>query len=143
MRVFYVHVTSGHGAMSLARRRPDALVAAMAPSYCCSIQHLLTYTCMLRSSYFAATRPLLQKAEKPAAAAASAVDPNDPIIAPAAVSWREYKNEYFKKRGYTLAPKDWTVRSFLAAISRSECRLRRRQLSADVLDATCVHDWRL
>jgi hypothetical protein len=59
---------------------------------------------------FAATRPLQQAADKAGASATSAaVDPNDPIIAPAAVEWREYKNEYYKKRGYKLAPKDWTV----------------------------------
>lgn len=36
------------------------------------------------------------------------MDPSNPVIAPSAIPWREYKNEHYTKRGYTLAEKDWT-----------------------------------
>jgi hypothetical protein len=42
------------------------------------------------------------------------VDPNDPHIAPTLVPWKEYKNEYFRKRGYTVAGPDWKVRARFA-----------------------------
>ncbi len=65
------------------------------------------------SPSFVAARPLTAAAgDKGAAAAApkaGAVDPNNPEIAPAALPWQDYKNEYFKKRGYTIASKEWTV----------------------------------
>ncbi len=65
---------------------------------------------------FAAT-PLRAAADKATAAAdatkaasSDAVDPSNPVIAPDYVPWKEYKNEYYRKRGYTVAGKDWTVR---------------------------------
>ena len=57
------------------------------------------------------TRPL-QQAEKGADAAAAPkynVDPSNPEISPSVIPWKQYKNEYYEKRGYTVAGKDWKV----------------------------------
>ncbi len=87
----------------------------------------------LRSPPLAARPLLAAAADKGAAAAAGAgagaasskpVDPNNPVIAPSYVPWKEYKNEYYRKRGFQLADKDWTVRKkmpFAFSFSRVVC----------------------
>jgi len=35
------------------------------------------------------------------------VDPSNPEIAPSYAPWKVFKNEYYEKRGYTVASKDW------------------------------------
>ena len=68
----------------------------------------------------AATRPLLQSAEKGAAAggAATLPGPDNFQIAPTIIPWKEYKNEYYEKRGYNVASKDWKVRCTVIAERR-------------------------
>lgn len=38
---------------------------------------------------------------------ASLVDPNDPQISPDTRPWADFKNEFYKKRGFTVAPDNW------------------------------------
>lgn len=67
-----------------------------------------------RSATLAATaRPALQQAADAGAAAGKTkynVDGSNFEIAPSTIPWKNYKNEYFEKRGYKVAPKDWKVR---------------------------------
>jgi hypothetical protein len=58
----------------------------------------------------AVSRPLGQAAEK-GGKAEYAVDPSNPQIAPTIIPWKEYKNEYYEKRGYDVVGKDWKVRA--------------------------------
>lgn len=37
------------------------------------------------------------------------VDPSNPEISPSFAPWKSFKNEYYEKRGYTVASKDWKV----------------------------------
>lgn len=66
-------------------------------------------------SHAAATRPALQQAAEAGSAAAPAkgqkynVDATNFEIAPSTIPWKGYKNEYFEKRGYKVAPKEWKV----------------------------------
>jgi len=68
-------------------------------------------------SFAAATRPLRQAADKatPAAGGVAAPGPDNFQIAPTIIPWKAYKNEFYEKRGYTVAPKDWKEWSDLPA----------------------------
>ena len=57
------------------------------------------------------------------------MDPSNPEISPSVVPWKEYKNEYYAKRGYTVAGKDWKVRRMVMArrlLRRRQCRRTQR-----------------